>query len=144
VGRQKKSGLLPNGFHVRKKRKYKIKIDAIRMGINWYRYIFLLKSYFEHNFPANNRSDCSQNCQFYSRQNCSIQCKSVGGAGGGCRSPHRSNSFAALLLPNPRQHDYCLIHKFTYMLHRYAFSRVLFSSALGAQPIGGEGGCCVT
>jgi hypothetical protein len=76
-----------------------------------------------------------RNASFIPEQNCSIV---------GCQTPHRTNSFAALLLPNPLQYGYCLIHKFTYMLHRYAFSRVLFSSALGTRPIGGEGGCCAT
>jgi len=140
--------ILTIGFHFGKERNIKWKSTLFSVGVNWYRSIFSRKSYFVLNFPVNYRSDRSQNCQFHSSQNWAYNARVWGwgvvGGGRGCRTPHRSNSFAALLLPNPRQHDYCLIHKFTYMLHRYAFSRVLFSSALGAQPTGGEGGCCVT
>lgn len=83
--------ILTVGFHVGKERNIKSKSTLFSVGVNWYRSILSRKSYFVPNFPANNRSDRSQNCQFHSSQNCSIQCKSVGwgvvGGGGGAALP---------------------------------------------------------
>jgi hypothetical protein len=102
--------------------------------INWFESTFFTPILlFEHNLSVTIDRRAHRTANFIPEQSCSIV---------GCRTPHRTNSFAALLLPNPLQHGYCLIHKFTYMLHRYAFSLVLFSSALGARPVVGEGVCC--